>query len=284
MLKEAILALTELAQKAVTSAQKLTFIKPPAEPEHIYYTVDDKGTVQRIEAEPAYRQHSVTSAKGIESIVRAMVTTGKAPSPVVWVSPRGIVFFPDDVTRRDFITSKLTLHPQFVPILEMASEPRRFSQKDLVHYLRVTNAGAETRSSESLLSWIRSMRREAGASGAQALGTGRESMARSVTNAWMSESGLECPPEFTLKVPIFTDPWSVNEKREVTIYIGLEGEKEAVFFLSVSPEIINWRVEAAAGIAAMLRTSFEPGLGAEQSATPVQVYDGKPGLGPVNDD
>jgi hypothetical protein len=201
ILADAIGAVAELAVKANGSQDKVEFVRPPSEPEHVYVAVGTDGTISRFAAEPKPRKHNLAT---VAEVVDFSQEKGEPETTVIWYDRSAVVVILDDATRRDVARVNLQYTPQLGRLLKLEKDKPAFNQKDFVRLLRIDLAGCLT--DARLLEWVRSVRFTSTANAAGVMRHGRESMGRDIDDEVLSEQGQDCPEEVLLNVRIFDDP------------------------------------------------------------------------------
>ncbi len=200
LLPDTLKMLNDTAVQASRADGKLSIVKPPAEPEHVYLTVTSAGDVNRIEAESQPRSHELVT---LEQVVAFAEKKGSAVDSVVWFDRSGVVVVIDDNTRRDRASLDLTLSPQCQTLFVLEGSRKQFSLRDFRRLVRVDLAGCFT--DTLLLNWLASVKFSDSRSTGSSIKQGKESLGREIEQSAVSQAG-ECPETVTLSVRIFDDP------------------------------------------------------------------------------
>jgi len=204
MIAEAIEKITELAH----DAEKPQAYTPPGEPAHVYY-LEGKRQI----AAPAPRQHKAADLQAVVAFalrtveqepelpdVRVAALGQPATCCTVWYDRTQVTCLLDDATRRDRVTLKLELSPQFTELAALDGKRRSWKQPDLILWLRVNFSKALDLHPE-LLKALRSLRWQTSSDGSGVIAHGKASLGKSIQ---AELSGAELIPEtVTFNVPVF---------------------------------------------------------------------------------
>ncbi len=211
---ETLKHIEQMAVKSAGAKGKAEMLALPAEPPHVYATVDAAGVITKHTAEPQSRDHVVMTLDQLINFARTKGDTGKT---AVWYDDTEIVVVLDDTTRRDFATLSLVHTPQFGKLRELYEGVSAMSQRAFRRMLKHDLAGCLTNG--RLLEWIENVRWNSTANTAGQAKSARESMGRDLDEQVLSDAG-EFPEDVRLKVRVYEDPglrdtWPVDCLAEI---------------------------------------------------------------------
>lgn len=216
MIREGI---QEIVKLAVEGA-KPTIFRAEAEPEHIYYLTKPNGEVERVEAEPEPRSHTVYDLLSLATMVKEFAPTeeGGGYPVAVWVSREGVTAILDDSTRRDTVTLPLKVSPQMALLGQWAGSIVWQEQTKLVQTLRIYLA--RFMESGVTVDLFRRLKFRVAQSGEKVVEHGRASIGKSLEAELTGTNTL--PTDITVYIPAFSGPLS-----EVYISVRLLVEVDA---------------------------------------------------------
>lgn len=200
MIAEAIAKLQELFR----ATNPLVVVKPPAEPDHIYYLTDQEGgNIQRVEADPQPRRHTASDLSAIVAFAREFHGLDSADQDErndvdVWYHRTGVVCLLDSQSRRDRITLPLAYSEPLKVLQNLDGKPCSFSQKEFVRLLKVNLANCVD---GALISALCYLKFKATTDGESSIGHAKVSVGKSISAQVTGQK--EFPEVIHVSVPIF---------------------------------------------------------------------------------
>ena len=271
----AIDKIDSLATRAAGAKDKLSIITAPAEPAHVYYTVDPSGKAERCIAEPPPRNSTLGSISEVTPFIREVLAAAKSDGrPVVYVDEDQVTVVCDDANPRDRVTVPLRLHDQFTLVQEISD--KKYTQHELHRLLRIDLV--EMRRDTKLLDWLSQVDFTRGMTTSGVADKSKASIGRDIQMEVMSGTKQIAPDSIDLHVRVFDDPVMLTPTSVVLhTDIDLVNQK---FGLIPAPGALKHEVQQALlSICDYLQKQLNPSLkvdGETVVAKPVRVLLGKP--------
>jgi len=201
--KEALEFLRDQAIAAHTAV-----IKPPAEPQHIYFTREADGALTQRKAEVAPRSYFASSLRDLAELYGVLTEAAKRritdgadlPSSIAFIGNDFVQIVLDEQgTRRERLSFKLTVTRAFTALRRLATGPEAMDQNALIELLRIELHGCVDRATIQLL---RSLKNTASTSGESTITASTRALSRSVV-VEASAGGDEVPDEIVANTPIY---------------------------------------------------------------------------------
>ncbi len=216
-----------IGQQAIETVS-LKVVHPKEEPDHVYYTVDKSGLIERHSADPKPRDHKAYSLAPI--ITRA----ADEKTAVIWFCRETVVLLMDDDNRRDRITLALNFSEPLKII--MGGLSKAFSQKELVLLLRAKFRDCLERSGE-LISIIRNVKFQINQQGGTEIAHGKSSVGKALQ---MELTGAGTIPEYiTLMVPIFDNSGLNRTRYPITLALEPDAATQTFQLMPLPGEVEN---------------------------------------------
>jgi hypothetical protein len=244
--------LAEFLQKIadlVTKAQHVDIFTIPGNPQELLVRHGEE--LLREQVPPPARAHQLA---GFADLVEALKDKAIAPAPEVYVSAACVKALLDRENRRQTVAIQLAPSRRFQLCAGLENQPRGFSPKDAVKFLRMEMHGTSVDAVAQALARIDFKRTVGGVSD---VAHGKESLGRSVEAA--VQQADQVPQQFHAYIPVWTTKGFEDYSQAIDFGLHLDMEAGAIELRVLSDEIEKARNAALATVAKDLRDAL-PGV------------------------
>jgi hypothetical protein len=205
-------------------AAKFEFLKPPAEPEHVYY-IRNGQKLERAEADPKPRDHQAHDLATLGRICREFAggeEIGDQQRVAVWYSRYGVTAFLDDEQRRDRVRLVLAASQQIRMLEKWEGAISWLDQAALIRTLRIHFPGLQ-----GLIEALRRLKFRVNQGGEKVIEHGKTSIGNSL-DAELAGTG-SLPEDVMVHFPAFAgNNLAIWSSVSCLVEIDAKAEKVAI--------------------------------------------------------
>ena len=200
---------TQLLERLLQVGSKLqpAFARPENEPQHVYFTRDENGSLKKCQADAYPRKNMAASLDAIVEMMQKATTDVE-----VWYSRTAVTLYLDSKTRRDTVSLPVGLSAQVNRLFDLQGAQPAFQQAAFVKFLRIDLHGCLGMAG-NLIEIVRRVKFHATQRAEGVVEHGKTSLGKAIT-AEVTGTGT-IPESITLDVPVFANACFSNIRESV---------------------------------------------------------------------